>query len=245
MKTLKILTAICVITFSCAILLDVMNYSKSSTTYAGNSNGVEKTFDQNRNEISDPGNLMGEQRNKADLKGYNIGDIATDFKLKNVDGTMVSLSDYPESKGYIVIFTCSHCPYSKAYEDRIIALDKQFKNKGYPVIAINPNNPETYPEDSFEFMVKRANEKGFTFPYLFDAKQTVYPQYGATKTPHVYLLNKENGKNRVKYIGAIDDNYQDKNAVKNHFLQNAVNALLHNKDINPKTTAAIGCSIKR
>lgn len=244
MKTLKILTAVCVIALSSAILLGVVNYSESSATYAGNSNAIEETFDQNRNEVPDPV-FIENVSSRTDLKGYEIGDVATDFKLKNVDGRMISLSDYPESKGYIVIFTCNHCPYSKAYENRIIALDKKFKSQGYPVIAINPNNPETYPDDSFELMVKRSKEKGFTFPYLFDAKQDIFPQYGATKTPHVYLLNKENDENIVKYIGAIDDNYQDENAVKNHFLQNAVNALLNNKDINPKTTVAIGCSIKR
>jgi peroxiredoxin len=245
MKTLKILTAVCVITLSCAILLGVVNYSELSATYAGNSKALEQTFDKNSNEISDVHISEQEHINIGGLKGYNIGDIATDFKLKNVDGSMVSLSDYPESKGFIVIFTCNHCPYSKAYEDRIIALDKKFKSKGYPVIAINPNNPKTYPDDSFEMMVKRSSEKEFTFPYLFDAKQTVYPQYGATKTPHVFLLKKESDGNRVKYIGAIDDNYQDVNAVKNHFLKDAVNDLLQGKEIENKTTVAIGCSIKK
>ena len=120
--------------------------------------------------------------------GYNIGDVATDFSLKNIDNSYVSLKDYPNAKGYIVIFTCNHCPFSVAYEDRIIALDKQFKTKGYPVIAINPNNPKSYPDDSFENMIVRAKEKGFTFPYLVDEGQKIYPQYGATKTPHVFVL---------------------------------------------------------
>nr|WP_070097877.1 thioredoxin family protein [Nonlabens marinus] len=179
-----------------------------------------------------------------ELIGYRIGDVATDFELQNIDGSMVSLSNYPDAKGFIVIFTCNHCPYSKAYEDRIITIDKEFKKKGYPVIAINPNNPEKYPDDSFAKMKIRSKEKGFTFPYLFDANQDIYPQYGATKTPHVFLLNKENGKNIVKYIGAIDDNYQDPKAVKNHFLRDAVNSLIAGQEIQNKTTVAIGCSIK-
>jgi hypothetical protein len=144
-----------------------------------------------------------------------------------------------------VIFTCNHCPYSVAYEDRIIAIDKRFKEKGYPVIAINPNNPTAYPEDSFDNMKVRAKEKGFTFPYLFDAGQQIYPQYGATKTPHVYLLQKVNGNNIVKYIGAIDDNHKNAAAVKNTFLDNAVTALLAGKEIKDKKTVAIGCSIKK
>ncbi len=93
-----------------------------------------------------------------------------DFKLKNVDGKMVSLSDYRDAKGFIVIFTCNPCPYAVAYEDRIIDLDKEFKPKGYPVIAVNPNSVAASPEDSFEKMVIRAKEKGFTYPYLFDEK---------------------------------------------------------------------------
>lgn len=177
--------------------------------------------------------------------GYDIGSIATDFKLKNIDDKMVSLSNYKDAKGFIVIFTCNHCPYSVAYEDRIIAIDKKFKKQGYPVIAINPNNPVVNPEDSFDKMKIRAKDKGFTFPYLFDAGQKIYPQYGATKTPHVFLLQKEKGNNVVKYIGAIDDNHKDAAAVKNTFLDNAVTALLAGKEIENKKTVAIGCSIKK
>lgn len=182
--------------------------------------------------------------NKETAAGYDIGDTATDFKLKNIDGKMVSLSDYKSAKGYIVIFTCNHCPFSVAYEDRIVALDKKYKTKGYPVIAINPNSPISYPDDSFDNMKVRSKAKGFTFPYLVDAGQKIYPQYGATKTPHVFLLQKEKDKNVVKYIGAIDDNHKDAKAVKNRFLENAVDALLAGKPIKETKTVAIGCSIK-
>ena len=176
--------------------------------------------------------------------GYEVGDVAADFSLKNVDGDMVSLSDFDNAKGFLVIFTCNTCPYAKAYEDRIIALDAKYKPKGVPVIAINPNDPSAKPGDSFAKMKERANEKGFTFPYLFDEGQKVYPQYGATRTPHVFLLEKTASGNMVKYIGAIDDNYQDASQVEEAFVENAVDAMLAGNEINPATTKAIGCGIK-
>ena len=176
--------------------------------------------------------------------GYQVGDEATDFKLKNIDGKMVSLSDYKSAKGFIVIFTCNHCPYAKKYEDRIIALDKSFKSKGYPVIAINPNDATVQPQDGFAEMQTRAKEKGFTFPYLVDEGQKIYPIYGATKTPHVYILKKENGKNIVKYIGAIDNNYENPNDVSEFYVQDAVNQLLKNEAVKTEKTVAIGCTIK-
>ncbi|MBT0607410.1 thioredoxin family protein [Aequorivita echinoideorum] len=177
--------------------------------------------------------------------GYSIGDEATDFKLKDVNGKMVSLSDYGDAKGYIVIFTCNTCPFAVASEQRIVDLDKEFKPKGYPVIAINPNNPEVQPDDTYELMQAKAKEAGFTFPYLYDENQTVYAKYGATKTPHVYLLQKDNGKNIVKYIGAIDDNVRNGAEVKDRFLANAVNELLAGKEVSVKETKAIGCSVKQ
>lgn len=178
------------------------------------------------------------------VSGYQVGDIATDFSLKNVDGKKVSLKDFKDAKGYIVVFTCNHCPYAMAYEDRIVALDKKYKKQGYPVIAINPNNPEKQKDDSFEKMQTRAKEKGFTFPYLLDEGQKIYPQYGATKTPHVYVLQKTAKGNVVKYIGAIDDNYEDEAAVTKKYVEDAVNSLLKGKEVSVKETKAIGCSIK-
>ncbi|MFQ3239515.1 MAG: peroxiredoxin [Olleya marilimosa] len=176
--------------------------------------------------------------------GYKIGDVATDFELENIDGKMVSLSDYDDAKGFIVVFTCNTCPYAVAYEDRVQGLNKKYADKGYPVIAIMPNNINVKPGDNMEAMKTRAKEKGFTFPYLMDAGQDIYPQYGATKTPHVYILQKEQKGNVVKYIGAIDDNYQDADAVKTKYVEDAVDALLNNKEVKIKETKAIGCSIK-
>lgn len=177
-------------------------------------------------------------------EGYKIGDVATDFSLKNVDNKKVSLKDIKDAKGYIVVFTCNHCPYAQAYEDRINALDKKYKKLGYPVVAINPNNPEKQKEDSFAKMQEKAKAKKFTFPYLFDEGQKIYPQYGATKTPHVYVLQKTAKGNVVKYIGAIDDNYEDAAAVKTKYVENAVDALVKGKEVSVKETKAIGCSIK-
>lgn len=176
--------------------------------------------------------------------GYDIGALAADFNLENIDGSFVSLSDFNESKGFIVVFTCNTCPYAVAYEDRIEALNKKYAKKGYPVIAIMPNNTEIKPGDSLDAMRKRANKKGFTFPYLIDREQAVFPQYGATKTPHVYVLQKNNEMLIVRYIGAIDDNYKDANKVVLKYVEDAVDALLMNRKVPVSKTRAIGCSIK-
>ncbi len=177
----------------------------------------------------------------------HVGDIAPDFNLKNVDGNMVSMASMEDAKGYIVIFSCNHCPYVKLYEDRMIALDKEFAKQGYPVIAINSNDPEEYPTDSYEAMQVRAKEKGFTFPYLVDETQATAKAYGATRTPHVYLLHKqESGDLKVAYIGAIDDDTQDskKDKDKVKYVANAIAAITNGSTPDPSTTKAIGCSIK-
>lgn len=185
--------------------------------------------------------LMGFLMSFTNPTGYKVGDKATDFKLKSVDNKMYSMADYKDAKGFIVVFTCNHCPFAVKYEDRIIDLAKKYKSKGYVLLAINPNDPAAQPEDSFELMQKRAKEKKFTFPYLFDEGQKIYPQYGATKTPHVFLLDKNLV---VKYIGAIDDNVEDASQVKEKYLENAIAALEKGQEPTPSTTKAIGCTIK-
>ncbi len=177
-------------------------------------------------------------------QGYRIGDKAADFRLKNVDGTYISMADYPDAKGFVVIFTCNHCPFAKAYEDRIIAINDKYSPKGMPVLAINPNDPGVVPDDSFENMKIRAREKNFTFPYLVDETQEVYKKYGATRTPHVFVLKREGGDLVVSYIGTIDDNYQDASKVQQHYLADALDALLEGRTPDPAVTKAIGCSIK-
>ena len=174
-------------------------------------------------------------------EGYQVGDTARDFNLKNIDGKMRSLAGIENAKGYIVIFTCNHCPYAIAYEDRIIDLNKKYAPLGYPVVAINPNDVVKQPDDSFEKMQMRAKEKSFTFPYLYDDTQEIAKAFGATRTPHVYLLD----KNRVvRYIGAIDDNHEDATEVKEKYLENAINALRNGQTVAVPQTKAIGCTIK-
>jgi peroxiredoxin len=185
-----------------------------------------------------------EKVKKEVVNGYQVGDIVKDFSLKNVDGKMVSMAGFSEAKGFILTFTCNTCPYSVAYEDRLIALDKKYASQGYPVIAINPNSPEARPDDSFEAMQTRAKEKGFTFPYMLDVGQKVYPMFGATRTPHMYIVTKTPKGHQVKYIGAIDNNHKDAAAVTKRYVEDAVDALLAGKEVEVTTTKAIGCSIK-
>ncbi len=177
----------------------------------------------------------------ADAPAYTVGDIAEDFSLMNVDGKMVSLADFEGAKGYIVTFTCNHCPYSVMYEDRLIRLHKKYAPLGYPVIAINPNDPAKQPEDSYAGMKIRAKEKAFPFVYLFDDGQNIYPKFGAERTPHVFLLD---NTLKVRYIGAIDDSARDADAVENKYVEMAISAMEDGKDPDPNFTKAIGCTIK-
>ncbi len=172
---------------------------------------------------------------------YQIGDQAEDFSLKNVDGKKVALKDYKNAKGYIVIFTCNHCPYAKTYEDRIIALHKDFEAQGYPVVAINPNDPQIQPDDSFEKMQERAKEKSYAFAYLFDETQATAQKFGATKTPHVFLLD---NTLKVRYIGAIDDNAQDAQQVSKFYVKEAIKELQKGEPVTIANTKAVGCGIK-
>ncbi|MBK9984638.1 MAG: thioredoxin family protein [Saprospiraceae bacterium] len=173
--------------------------------------------------------------------GYKVGEQAADFALKNVDGTMVSLKDYKGVNGYIVVFTCNTCPYALMYEDRIIALHNKYASMGYPVVAINPNDPSVKPGDDFASMQARAKEKSYPFKYLFDDGQKVFPAFGATRTPHVYLLD---ANRYVRYIGAIDDNAQNPAEVSVKYLENAIAALKAGNNPDPSETKAIGCTIK-
>lgn len=179
------------------------------------------------------------------VAGYEVGDYAQDFKLPNVDGKMVSMADYNNAKGFIVVFTCNTCPYAKAYESRIINLDKKYASQGFPVIAINPNDVKQQPGDSMEEMKKRANDKGYSFPYLRDDSQEVTKAFGASKTPHVYVLNKEsNGKYKVEFIGAIDDSPNDPSDVSETYVEDAINAIKAGNKPAVTEKRAIGCTIK-
>lgn len=175
---------------------------------------------------------------------YEIGDLVSDFKLKNVDGKMVSLSDYKSAKGVIVIFDCNTCPYSKAYNGRIIELNQKYASQGFPVITINPNNAELSPGDSFSEMAAIAKKRNYSFPYLIDESQQVARSFGATNTPHVFVLKNEAKDFRVAYIGTIDNNSRNASAANKKYVEEAVNALLEDKTIPTTRTKAIGCGIK-
>jgi len=176
--------------------------------------------------------------------GYEVGDNATDFDLKNVNGEMISLKDYPDAKGFIIAFTCNSCPIAQLYEQRIIDLHNEYAVQGYPVIAINPNDPVKQPGDSFEKMKERAKEKNYPFPYLVDGSQEITTAYGATNTPHMYVLQKEGGRYIVRYIGAIDNNPQEPEKATKTFIRDALDALIRGKDVPLEETKAVGCSIK-
>ncbi|UOQ99969.1 thioredoxin family protein [Hymenobacter sp. 5317J-9] len=172
--------------------------------------------------------------------GYQVGDKAADFRLKNIDGKMVSLADNKAAKGYIVVFTCNTCPFAKAYESRIIDLNTTYAPKGYPVVAINPNDPAVAPGDSYADMQK----KKYAFPYLVDESQQVAKTYGATRTPHLYVLTRKGNEFVVSYIGAIDDNSEDPKLVKTKYVENAMAEILAGKPATTNSTKAIGCTIK-
>lgn len=177
---------------------------------------------------------------QAQLK---IGDKAPDFKLRNVDNSWVALKDYSDQKGVVVIFSCNHCPYVKLYEERYVALQEEFGPRKLPLVAINSNDSTIVAEDGFSYMVQNAAEKGFNFPYLLDDKQ-LFKAYGATRTPHVYLLKNDGKHFTVAYIGAIDDNPQDASDVKDRYLAQAIEAVLKGEQPSPAETRAVGCTIK-
>jgi peroxiredoxin len=175
---------------------------------------------------------------------YKAGDVVPDISLKSVIGKMVSFSQFKDAKGFIVVFCCNTCPVVKKYQQRIIDLNTQFSDKGYPVIAINSNDKTVSPGDSYEEMQKAAESKGFKFQYLYDESQDVAKLWGATNTPHVYVLSKKGDKLVVEYVGAIDNNADDPDKADKKYVASAVNALLKNEQIPVTGTKAIGCGIK-
>ncbi|KQS33537.1 thioredoxin family protein [Dyadobacter sp. Leaf189] len=176
--------------------------------------------------------------------GYQIGDAVAGFQLKNTNGNTVSLNDYGNAKGLIVVFTSNHCPFAKAYEDRIIALNSKFSGQGFPVVAINPSDPGTHPDDTFEKMKERALSKNYGYPYLSDQAQQVSRAFGAARTPQVFVVQKSGSKFIVRYIGMIDDNPQDPGWVTKLYVEDAVNNLLGGKPVVTTITKPVGCPIK-
>lgn len=176
--------------------------------------------------------------------GYTLGDVAASFALTNVDNRTISLAEYKNQKGVIIVFTSNHCPFSKAYEDRIIALDRKFGPQGFPVIALLSGDASLYEEDSFERMQVRARTKNYTFPYLLDENQTVTKAFGATRTPQVYVLKRSGDWFTVEYIGSVDDSPQDAASTQRAYVDDAVTSLLASRPVVTPLTKAIGCAIK-
>jgi peroxiredoxin len=173
------------------------------------------------------------------------GQKAPDFKLKSTDNKEVSFANYPEAKGFILVFTCNDCPYAKAYEQRIIDLNAKYAPLGWPVLAINPNDPAAVPGESFDKMKALAKAKHYNFPYLFDNGQTVTDAYGAKATPHIFIISKTAGGNIIKYTGAIDNDTEDNNPEKIKYADAVITSLMSNKEPAYTVTKAIGCSVKR
>jgi peroxiredoxin len=174
---------------------------------------------------------------------FKGGKVVNDFKLKNVDGKMVSLKDFRKAKGFILVFTCNHCPFAKLYPPRLNALNEKYKPLGVPLIAISSTDTIAYQEDTYPKMVAKAKAENFNFPYLFDGEQRVARDFGADKTPHAFVIWKEKRKWVVRYDGAIDDNGMEPDKVETHYVADAVEALLHKKEVAVPQTKSIGCKI--
>ena len=175
------------------------------------------------------------------MKMLELGHEAPDFSdLLGTDGNRHSLSSFKNKPVLVVVFSCNHCPYAQAYEERLIAIQKEYGPKGIQLVVINPNDAKTYPEDSYPKMVTRARDKGFNFPYLRDEDQSVVDAYGGVCTPHVFAFDKER---RLRYRGRIDDS-KDPSAVRNHDLRNALDDLVAGKAVRVPDTRPFGCSIK-
>jgi peroxiredoxin len=169
------------------------------------------------------------------------GDKVIPFTLPGVDDKEHSLSDYVDAEALAVIFSCNHCPYVRAWEDRMVQIQADYADKGVQFLAISSNDVRKYPDDSFPKMKERAQEKGFNFPYLFDESQEIPRAYGAERTPEVFLFDRSGF---LRYHGAIDDNYDDPNAVKKQYLRDALDAMLAGETPPVQQTQPVGCTIK-
>ena len=171
----------------------------------------------------------------------SIGSKIPEFNLKGIDGKTYSLESFKDNKALIIIFSCNHCPYVRAYEGRIKAIQSDYKDKGITIAAINSNDDVNYPDDSFENMKKRAAEQNFNFIYLRDENQSVAREFDATHTPEIFLFDEDR---KLVYHGKIDDNWQEPEKAVNHYLRNTLNEMLEGKDISVPETYSIGCTIK-
>ena len=179
--------------------------------------------------------------NQEPLKSV-IGKEISIFKLKNINGKYVSLTDYKNAKGFIIMFTCNHCPFAKLYSDRMNKLNKKYEVFGVPLIALNSMDTLLYEEESFELMQAKAKKDKFNFPYLSDDSQAIGKQFNASHTPEIFVIWKENEKWIIRYAGAFDDNGKHPEKA-TPFVANAIEELLHNKPVSKPETQSFGCKI--
>lgn len=173
--------------------------------------------------------------------GMAVGTAAPPFSLPGTDGKTWSLHAFADAKVLVVVFTCNHCPYAKAAEDRLVELQRDYADRGVRLVAINPNDAERYPADGFEQMTARAKDKGFNFPYLYDETQEVARAYDAACTPDVFVFGPDR---TLVYNGRIDDNWQNASAVTRHDLRAVLDATLEGREHGLDVVASMGCSIK-
>lgn len=180
-----------------------------------------------------------------------IGAAAPDFSLTGVDGKTYTLSSFREARILVIVFTCDHCPTAQAYEDRIIALARDYKDKGVTLVAIMPNDPSSirldelgYTDmgDSFDEMKRRAAARHFNFPYLYDgATEAASKKYGPIATPHVFVFDQQR---KLRYSGRVDDVEKPTGTPHSRDARNAIEALLAGEPVRVTTTKVFGCSIK-
>jgi peroxiredoxin len=175
---------------------------------------------------------------------YQVGSIIKDFSLPGVNGKTFTMSEHKAAKGFIIVFTSSSCPFSKLYEQRLNELNTKYKERGYILIAINPNDPEKNPEDSFDNMKLKSKEMNIEYPYLYDENQILSGLFNPHKTPQAFIVNIENRHYKIVYMGAIDDNASNEKAVKNKYLENALDELLSGNKVSIPTSKPVGCSVK-
>ena len=169
------------------------------------------------------------------------GDKAIPFELPGVDDRSHTLTDYADREALAVVFTCNHCPYARAWEDRLVQTQADYADRSVQLVAISSNDAERYPDDGFPKMKERAREKGFNFPYLYDESQEIARAYGAERTPEIFLFDKGG---TLRYHGAVDDSYDDPASVKSAYLRDALDAVLAGQEPPNSETAPVGCTIK-
>jgi peroxiredoxin len=166
---------------------------------------------------------------------------APPFDLPGVDGRQHALDDYADKPALAVVWSCNHCPYVQAWEGRMIALQQEFGDRGFELVAISSNDADAYPEDSFEAMTARSEEQGFNFDYLYDEDQSVLNAYGAERTPEVFLFDPDR---RLVYHGAIDDSREEE-GVTQEYLRDAIEGVLAGDELAVSDTPPVGCTVKR